>query len=61
MLTDHQRILRLELIRKQATEGDSVCTEYLSSIALDSKARDGRVWIETQLDMEDDDDDFRPY
>ena len=61
MLNDEQRQARVELIRKQAANGDPVCAEYLSLIALNSRAGGGRAWIETQLDMEDDDDDFRPY
>lgn len=61
MISDKQRQARLELVRKQAREGDSVCAEYLSLIALNSRAGGGRDWIETQLDMEEDDDDFRSY
>jgi len=60
-LNEHQRQVRLERIRKQAQSGDKVCADYLSQIALDSQANNGRSWIETQLDMEEDDDDFRPY
>lgn len=61
-MTDNekQRQARLELLRKQARH-DPVCAEYLASIALNSRAGGGRAWIETQLDMEEEDDDFRPF
>lgn len=48
-------------IEEQAKKGDEVCQDYLSEIALNSKRGVGFSWIETQLDMEDEDDDFRPY
>lgn len=52
---------RLRSLRKQAAEGDPVCAEYLSQIALNTRAGGGFLWIETQLDMEEESDDFRPY
>ncbi len=57
---ERQRQARLELLRKQARH-DPVCSEYLALIALNSRAGGGRDWIETQLDMEEDEDDFHPY
>ena len=62
MLDDEQRKARLELLRQEAIfHRNSVCAEYLALIALNSRAGGGRAWIEEQLDMEEDDDDFRPY
>lgn len=58
---EQQKLARLQLLRKQAANGDPVCAEYLASIALNSRAGGGRAWIETQLDMEEDEDDFRPF
>lgn len=48
-------------IRKQAAEGDPVCAELLSLSALNHQQGGGYEWIDMQLDMEDDDDDFRPF
>lgn len=48
-------------IKKQAEKGDKVCAAMLTEIALQTKIGGGCLWIETQLDMEDFDDDFRPY
>ena len=56
-----QSVARLKMIRKQASRGDPVCAEYLSLIALNSRAGGGMDWIETQIDMEEGDDDFRPF
>lgn len=51
----------LKRVRRQAVAGDPVCAEYLSQTALNNRAGGGYSWIETQLDMEDQDDDERPY
>ncbi len=61
MTTEREKIKMTQLIRKQAAEGDPVCAEWLSLAALNHKQGGGYGWIETQLDMEDEDDDFRPY
>lgn len=58
---EQQKLAMTELIRKQAANGDPVCAELLSLSALNHKQGGGYAWIDTQLDMEDDDDDFRPY
>ena len=50
-----------ELVKKQAQEGDKVSQDYLTEQATNAKRGNGFSWIETQLDMEDYDDDFRPY
>ena len=61
MRSDTEHLARTELIRKQASAGDPVCAEYLALVALNSRAGGGRDWIETQLDTEEDEDDFRPF
>jgi len=58
---EQQKLAMTNLIRKQAANGDPVCAELLSLSALNHKQGGGYAWIDTQLDMEDDDDDFRPY
>ena len=50
-----------KIVDEQAKKGDEVCQDYLSEVALNSKRGGGFSWIEMQLDMEDEDDDFRPY
>ena len=62
MLDDEQRKARLELLRQQAKiHRNPICAEYLALTALNSRAGGGMDWFEEQLDMEEDDDDFRPY
>jgi len=56
-----QRLAKIEMIRKQAVNGDSICADLLSLSALNSSSTGGHAWIDTQIDMEEDDDDFRPY
>ena len=58
---EQQKLAMTNLIRKQAANGDPVCADALSIAALNFKQGGGYSWIETQLDMEDADDDFRPY
>ena len=48
-------------IQEQALDGDSVCTELLAETTKNATSFDGKAWIDTQLDIEDDEDDFRPY
>lgn len=57
---DEQKIARNDLIRKQGRV-DPVCAEYISQQARNSKAGGGFSFIETLLDSEEDEDDFRPY
>lgn len=61
MDVEQQAIARTKMIRKQAAEGDPVCAEYLAVSALNNMAGGGYSWIDTQLDMEDENDDFRPW
>ena len=49
-----------ELIRKQARY-DPVCSDYISQQAFNYLAGGGFAFIETQLNFEDEEDDFRPY
>jgi len=56
---DTQKLAKI--VDEQAKKGDEVCQDYLSEVALNSKRGGGFSWIEMQLDMEDEDDDFRPY
>lgn len=60
-MTDREKIALTNMIRKQASEGDPVCAELLAISAVNHKQGGGFSWIDTQLDMEDEDDDFRPY
>ncbi len=55
-----QKKARHELIRKQAHH-DPICAEYLSQQAHNAFDGGGFAFIETQLDSEEDEDDFRPY
>lgn len=48
-------------IDRQAKQGDTVCQDYLAEQAMNEKRGGGFSWIETQLCMEDEDDDFRPF
>ncbi len=57
---EKQRQARNELIRKQARR-DPVCAEYLSQQAHNNFVGGGLSFIETQMDSEEDEDDFRPY
>lgn len=57
---DREKQARNELIRKQARR-DPVCAEYLSQQAFNALAGGGFAFIETQLNFEEDEDDFRPY
>lgn len=58
--SEEQAKARNELIRKQARH-DPVCAEYLSQQAFNALAGGGFAFIETQLNSEEDEDDFRPY
>ena len=49
-----------ELIRKQARH-DPVCSDYISQQAFNYLAGGGFAFIETQLNFEDNEDDFRPF
>lgn len=57
---ERQKQARNELIRKQARR-DPVCAEYLSQQAHNAFVGGGFAFIETLMDCEDDEDDFRPY
>ena len=57
---DAQKQARNDLIRKQARR-DPVCAEYLSLLADNAFAGGGFAFIETMIDSEEDEDDFRPY
>jgi hypothetical protein len=59
-IEDTEKIARNELIRQQARR-DPICAEYLALQATNAKAGNGFSFIETQLDAEEDDDDFRPF
>ena len=48
-------------IDRQAKLGDTVCQDYIAEQAMNEKRGGGFSWIETQLCMEDEDDDFRPF
>lgn len=58
---EQQKLAMTNMIRKQAANGDSVCADALSLVALNFKQGVGYSRIESQLDMEDEDDGFRPY
>ncbi len=60
-MTDRKNINRTKLLKKQAEQGDEVCQAYLNEQALNAKSAGGEAFIETLLDMQDEDDDFRPY
>ena len=49
-----------ELIRKQARQ-DPICSDYISQQAFNHLAGGGFAFIETQLNFEDEEDDFRPF
>lgn len=51
-MTTREKPEMIQLIRQQAAEGDPVCAELLSLIALNHVQGGGYSWIETQLDME---------
>lgn len=57
---EKEKQARYEMIRKQARR-DPICAEYLMQVAINNLADGGFAWIETQLDFEDEEDDFRPY
>lgn len=57
---DKQNIARNELIRKQARH-DPVCAEYISQQAYNTLIGGGLSFIETVLNSEEDEDEFRPY
>ncbi len=57
---DVQKQARNELVWKQARR-DPVCAEYLSQQAHNAFAGGGFAFIETMMDSEEDEDDFRPY
>lgn len=56
---DQQKKARMKLLRKQARR-DPVCAEYLGLMAENSMSG-ATAFIETVLDSEEDEDDFRPY
>lgn len=57
---DHEKSARDALIKKQART-DPVCAEYIAQQATLAQLGGGFAFIPTQLDMEDEDDDFRPF
>lgn len=57
---EKEKQARLELIRAQARH-DPVCAEYLAMVAINNLAGGATAWIETQLDFEEEENDFRPY
>lgn len=58
---DHEILARKKMIRDQAANGDAVCAALLAESAMNHACGNGQSWIDTQLDMEDEYDDFRPY
>lgn len=57
---DQQNLARSELVRKQARR-DFVCSEYLAFQASNNLAGGACAFIETMVESEEDEEDFRPY
>lgn len=53
--------LMKDQIQKQASENDTACIDVLRESAKNASLGGGFAWIDTQLDMEEEDDDFRPF